>query len=518
MLVQQFLENSADRTPDKIALVCGARRLSFRELDQGANRLARTLAAFGVRRGDRVAILLDNSPEAVISIFGVLKRGAVFVVLHPTTKRDKLAYLLEDAEPTALVVDTQRARNSLDVIGSSSLLCVVRADDGPLDLPASIVSIGWSEVEQSSAERPTRTGIDVDLATLIYTSGSTGKPKGVMSTHANMVAAATSVNAYVGNTSDDVIINVLPLAFDYGLYQILLAFQVGACVVLEQGFAFPAHTVAVIERERVTGLPAVPTLVALLLKYPELLRRELPSLRYITNTAAALPVRHIQQLREAFPSVRIISMYGLTECKRVSYLPPEELDRRPSSVGIPIPNTEAFVVGDDGQRLGPGEIGELVIRGSHVMRGYWRAPELTAARFRSGAFPGETILYSGDLFRTDDEGFLYFVARKDDVIKSRGEKVTPREVEDVVCQLPIVAEAAVLGVPDTVLGQAILLVVAPRPGEHITERELRAHCARTLDDFMQPKYVDIVTELPRTDNGKIDKLRISAEYAACVES
>jgi acyl-CoA synthetase (AMP-forming)/AMP-acid ligase II len=332
-----------------------------------------------------------------------------------------------------------------------------------------------------------------------------------MLTHRNMLTAATSITTYLENTEDDVILGVLPLAFDYGLYQVFLAFQVGARVVLERGFAFPARTVALLEREQVTGLPGVPTLFALLFRYPNLLRRELPTLRYLTNTGAALPTSHIEQLRAAFPRARLFSMYGLTECKRVSYLPPEELDRRPSSVGIAIPNTEVWVAGDDGRPLPPDQVGELVVRGSHVTRGYWRSPELTAHRFRPGPIPGETVLYTGDLFRMDADGFLYFVARKDDVIKTRGEKVGPREVENAVCLLPGVAEAAVVGVPDPVLGQALLLVVAPRPGAQLGERQVRAHCLRSLDDYMVPKYVRLVPELPRTANGKVDKQRLAAE-------
>jgi acyl-CoA synthetase (AMP-forming)/AMP-acid ligase II len=259
----------------------------------------------------------------------------------------------------------------------------------------------------------------------------------------------------------------------------------------------------------------VPTLFALLLRYPDLLRGRLAGLRYITNTAAALPVAHIQALRAAFPQARLFSMYGLTECKRVSYLPPEQLDQRPSSVGIAIPNTEVYVVDEAGCCLLPGEVGELVVRGAHVTRGYWRAPELTAQRFRPGAIAGETVLYTGDLFRMDADGFLYFVGRKDDVIKSRGEKVSPREVENSVCHLDGVAEAAVVGIPDELLGQAILLVVAPRAGSELTEREVRAHCMRTLEDFMLPKYVQIVSELPRTANGKVDKQRLSEAHTAC---
>lgn len=519
MLVQQFLETSAQRTPDRESLTCIDRRLTYRELDEAANQLAHALRENGVRRGDRVTILLENSVEAVISIFGCLKAEGVFMVIHPSCKREKLARLLADAEPTALITDSLRVRDALDVVGdASSLRTVIWADNEVPPAHCGATSLTWRDLARYSTERLHCRSIDVDLATLIYTSGSTGQPNGVMSTHANMIAAATSINTYLENSADDVILNALPLAFDYGLYQVLMAFQVGARVVLEKNFTFPARTVALLEQEGVTGLPGVPTLFALLLKYPGLLSRELTALRYITNTAAALPTSHIEQIRAAFPRVRLFSMYGLTECKRVSFLPPEELDRRPASVGIAIPNTEVYVAGEDGQRLAPGAVGELVVRGSHVTRGYWRSPELTARRFRPGPLPGETVLHTGDLFRMDEDGFLYFVARKDDVIKSRGEKVAPREVEDAACRLEGVAEAAVVGVPDPILGQAVALVVVARPGVTLTERDVRAHCARSLDDYMQPKLVEIVAELPRTENGKVDKRRLAEERAQCAAS
>jgi len=490
--------------------------MTYREVDVAANRLAHALAEAGVQRGDRVTVLLENSAEAVVAIFGALKIGAAFMVLHPSTKPDKLALLLDDAAPCALVTQSTLVQGALDVIAASSVACVVWADDRPLPIQGRARSICWHELASCPAERPFCPAIDLDLAALIYTSGSTGQPKGVMVAHANMWSVASSINTYLMSAADDVILNVLPLAFGYGLYQIMLAFQVGARVILEKSFAYPAHVISLARQEGVTGLPGVPTLFALLLKYPDLLQRELPSLRYLTNAGAALHPSHILQLRSAFPWARLYSMYGQTECQRVCYLPPEEVDRRPASVGIAIPNTEVYIVGDDGRRLPAGEIGELVVRGSHVTRGYWRAPELTAERFRPGPFSGEMVLYTGDLFRMDEDGFLYFVARKDDVIKSRGEKVSPREVEAAVCELSGVAEAAVVGVPDPLLGQAILLVIVPREDVPITERDIRAHCARTLEDFMLPKHVRIVAELPRTANGKVDKQQLGREFSLCV--
>jgi long-chain acyl-CoA synthetase len=275
-------------------------------------------------------------------------------------------------------------------------------------------------------------------------------------------------------------------------------------LVLERSFAYPAAVLKLMEKERVTGFPGVPTIFAILLQMG-LSKYDLSSLRYITNTAAALPPNHILQLRLKFPWATLYSMYGLTECKRVSDLPPEELDRRPGSVGIAMPNTEVWIVDEDGNRVGPGVVGELVVRGSHVMRGYWEKPEATAERYRPGPIPGERVLYTGDLFKMDEEGFLYFVARKDDIIKSRGEKVSPKEVENVLYGLDGVVEAAVIGVPDEILGEAIKAFVVRRDDNTLTERDVLRHCTWHLEDFMVPKYVEFRSELPKTTSGKIKK-------------
>jgi acyl-CoA synthetase (AMP-forming)/AMP-acid ligase II len=359
-------------------------------------------------------------------------------------------------------------------------------------------------------------GIDLDLAMIIYTSGSTGFPKGVMMTHRNIDAAATSITTYLQNTPDDIILNCLPISFDYGLYQVLMAAKLGAALVLEKSFAFPQAVFNTMRAERVTGLPLVPTMAALILQMRDLAPGAFPDLRYITNTAAALPPAHIARLQELFPRVRLYSMYGLTECKRCTYLPPEELVRRPGSVGIAIPNTEAFVVDDEGWPAPRGATGELVIRGPHVMQGYWRDQAATDRALKPGPNPWERVLYTGDLFRTDEDGFLYFVGRKDDIIKSRGEKVSPKEVENVLYALPGVREAAVVGVPDPVLGMAIKAVIAPEAGVTLRKDAVLRHCAAHLEDFMVPKHVEFRDALPKSENGKIDRRGIAAELQGAV--
>jgi long-chain acyl-CoA synthetase len=347
--------------------------------------------------------------------------------------------------------------------------------------------------------------IDQDLAAIIYTSGSTGEPKGVMLSHLNMRSAARSVSGYLELQSTDRIACALPLSFDYGLYQVLMAARVGATVVLERSFAFPVKVIEVMARERVTVFPGVPTMFALLMNLKSLDAASLPTLRLITNTAAALSEHHIQRLRALFPQAVLYSMYGLTECKRVTYLPPGQLKTRPTSVGRGMPNEEVWLIDEAGGRLPPNSTGELVIRGSHVMRGYWEKPAATAERLHTDPATGHTVLHSGDIFRTDAEGYLYFVARRDDIIKSRGEKVSPLEVENVLYGLDGVLEAAVIGVPDALLGEAVKAFVSLKAGAVLTEREVMRHCQTRLESFMVPKSVIFVGQLPKTDTGKIKK-------------
>jgi amino acid adenylation domain-containing protein len=509
--VEGFLEASSRCFPEKTALVVGDRRLGYREIDEETNRLAHALRGHGVRRNDRVVLFLDNSAETVVGLFGILKAGAIFSVVNPTTKADKLAFILNNCRAAAILTHQRHLPIVNEAVDqSASVQKVFVADSkGQPEVPG---EVDWQEATRSMPPTaPAREGIDIDLAMIIYTSGSTGFPKGVMMTHQNVVAAATSITTYLENTSDDIILNVLPLSFDYGLYQIVMGFKVGATVVLEKSFAFPFQVLQKLTSERVTGFPLVPTIAAILLQMKDLAPGSFPILRYITNTAAALPPAHIARLQELFPTTRIYSMYGLTECKRCTYLPPEQLKIRPNSVGKAIPNTEAYVVNEHGERVKPGEVGVLVIRGAHVMKGYWENPEATARMLRPGPHPWEQVLYTGDLFRTDEEGYLYFVGRSDDIIKTRGEKVSPKEVENVLYAISGVREAAVIGVPDDILGMAIKAIIVPSVEGVLTAREVLAHCTRHLESFMVPKFVDFVAELPKTDTGKIRRRQVQDE-------
>jgi long-chain acyl-CoA synthetase len=481
--------------------VCGENRYSFADVQQRAQAVAALLQARGVQRGDRVALFLDNGIDMVAGLYAALKIGAVFMPINPLTKDDKLAYMLGDARASALLTQASFADVWAPAVQKiASLHTIVVSGDGEtLDQR----QVAWPAAHATDQPQPADI-IDQDLASIIYTSGSTGFPKGVMLTHLNMVSAARSISSYLGLREDDIIICALPLAFDYGLYQVLMGLKVGATVVIERSFTFPVKVLETMARQRVTVFPGVPTMFSMLMAMKSLAQFDLSALRMMTNTAAALSEEHIRRLRALFPQATLFSMYGLTECKRVTYLPPDQLDIRPTSVGRGMPNEEVWLVDDAGHRLPNGSTGELVIRGSNVMRGYWEKPEETAKRLKR--LPdGQTMLYSGDLFRTDAQGWLYFVSRKDDIIKSRGEKVSPREVENAIYSLEGVYEAAVVGVPDDVLGQAIKAYVTLKPGMQLTERDVIRHCLAHLENFMAPKYVEFVAELPKTDTGKIKK-------------
>ena len=523
MLVHHYIEKSAEKFPDKTALVCGDGRWSYRKLDNCANGLSSLLVGAGLKRQDRVIIFLENSAEAVLAVWGVLKAGGIFVLLNPSLKPKKFGFILNDSGATVLITTTallDKVKSAVD--GAEQLKQVVlcdlessRSTDGATDVcPAHSIFRLWGHVDPAgSFAAPAATGtIDTDLAALIYTSGSTGEPKGVMSAHCNMVAAVESITAYLQNTPEDVILNVLPLSFDYGLYQMLMTASFGGTLVLEKSYGYSYSVMERIKQEQVTGFPIVPTIATLLLKMNGLGQGRFPSLRYLTSTGDVLPVPVIAKLRAALPTVKIFSMYGLTECKRVSYLPPSEIDARPSSVGIAIPNTEVFVLREDGEVCHPGEVGELVVRGSTVMQGYWNDPETTARVYRKGRYRADALLFTGDLFRMDPDGYLYYVSRKDDLLKVKEERISPKEIEDVILCVEGVSEAAVAVWSDSNLVKSLSAFVVPSSQAFPDSQALLSHCQLNLEDHLVPRSFFFVDHLPKTANGKIDRKALDKEF------
>jgi long-chain acyl-CoA synthetase len=499
------LRASAAARGEQTAIVAGGRRMTYAELDRAVDGFAAGLRALGVVRGDRVAVILRNSLESAIAIYGILRAGAAFTPLNPTAKHDKLAYLLAHSGSVAAICDAELVDTVRDAGGESPAFRHVISTGEPVDGAVAFDDLAATE------PGPAPPVLDVDLSAIIYTSGSTGVPKGVVFLHRNMSFVAGSIVEYLGLRRDDRILCVLPLSHTYGLYHLIMSVRVGATLVLQHGITMPGRIVEALEHERITVMPGVPTVWQVLISLHGLAERELPHLRLLTNAGAALSVARLEQLLRTFPNARLFSMYGQTECKRVCYLPPEQLDVRPGSVGIAIPGTEVWIENEDGVEAAPGEVGELIIRGDHVMQGYWNDPDATAAKLMPGHWPGDRVLRSGDLFRRDEEGYLYFVGRSDDIIKSRGEKVAPKEVEEVLYLAPGVHEAAVVGEEDALMGEAVVAHVSAEDGIQLDPVALRRHCAEHLEDFMVPRRVVIHDALPKTDNGKLDKLALAGK-------
>jgi len=505
-LAHDHLVGAARTTPDHTAIVFDGVAHSFAAIDRDSDALAGWLQAGGLVRGDRVAVVLDNSVEQVVTVWGVLKAGGVVTVVNPVSRPDKVAFILGDCDARHLVSHRRLHRNLRAALGDGAGIKASLWVDG---VPEAVEGGAAFEEALAAGIAPRHPGtIDNDLAAIVYTSGSTGGPKGVMLTHRNVHHNAWAIARSLDLRPDDVIGCALSLSFTYGLFQVISAAHVGCTVALERSFAYPYEVLARFAALGATVVPGVPTFFATILSMAPFADLDLSSLRMVTNAAAALPIAHRRRLDELLPGVGVVEMYGLTECTRVCTLDPADAPARPGSVGRPIPNTEAYVVDEQGRRCVPGEVGELVVRGAHVMRGYWGRPEATAERLRDGEIAGEKVLHTGDLFRADEDGFLYFVGRTDDMFKCKGEKVSPGEIEQVLFQLEGVAEAAVVGVPDDVDGMAIKAVVALRDGAALTVDAVRRHCRARLEPTLVPRHIEIRDALPKTDSGKIRKTEL----------
>lgn len=510
-LVHHMLRTSAIRFPHKEALVHGATRLTYADVAGRVTSLAQGLRDAGLRRGERVGIYLDPSIPQVLSIFGVLQAGGVFVPINSLLFPQQVGHIAKNCQMRALITTRSKLAALAPVLSDVSSLNLFIVEDDQPGGDQSIRALNFQDLCQVAPPSAWRdVGIEKDLAALLYTSGSTGKPKGVMLSHANIMAGATIVSTYLGITHDERILAILPFSFDAGLNQLMTAFQQGGTLVL-MTFTFAREIVQMLSKERISGLAGVPTLWNLLAQPSSTMHKtKLPHLRYITNTGGAMPQPVLRVLRENLPTTKIFLMYGLTEAFRSTYLPPEELDRRPTSMGKAIPDTEILVVNESGGLCKPGEPGELVHRGPTVSMGYWGEPELTAKMLRPNPFlppevvDREKVVYSGDLVKTDEDGFLYFIGRRDTMIKTSGFRVSPTEVEEVLFQSGMVREAAVIGIPDESLGQAIKAFVVPKDGQSFDATALVTFCGQQVPRHMVPKVVETMERLPKTPTGKVD--------------
>lgn len=514
-LLHELIQASADHAAERIALTSGALALSYGELAAQCERFAAGLMALGLARAERVAVYLEKRPEFVAACFGAAAAGGAFVPVNPLLKADQVGYILRDCNVRVLVTSAERLALLQPVLATCHDLRQVVVVGEPKEIPAvEGASVHrWREL----ADAPPRAGhrvIDTDMTAILYTSGSTGRPKGVVLSHRNMVMGAHSVASYLGNHAGDTLLAALPLSFDAGFSQLTTAFHAGARVVL-LNYLLPRDVLNAVVREQVTGLTAVPPLWIQLaqLDWPESVTDHL---RYIANTGGRMPRETLAALRARLPRTRPFLMYGLTEAFRATYLPPEEVDRRPDSIGKAIPNAEVLVLREDGSECAPNEPGELVQRGALVGMGYWNDPEKTAERYRplphniagrdSGLVLPEIAVYSGDTVRRDEDGFLYFIGRRDEMIKTSGYRVSPNEVEEILYATALVGECAAFGVAHDTLGQAIVAVVTPPPGATLDSAALLAECRKRMPAYMVPAHIEVREgALPRNPNGKIDR-------------
>lgn len=516
--MNQFLADlvigKAASAGEREAIKAGKESVSYRQLAERVEACAHGLGALGLRRHDRVAIWLDKRIETVVAMLAVTAMGGIFIPCNPVLKAPQIGHILRDSGARALISAKSRLESLAEELGDTSLAHVVATDSLPECLPASISGHLWRDIGASEGAAASGPHCDNDVAAIFYTSGSTGKPKGVVLSHRNLVVGGESVAEYLGNHPEDRILSLLPLSFDAGFSQLTTAFHAGASVILHN-YLLARDVPKIMAREEITGLTAVPPLWIQLLEpqWPEEATR---SLRYFANTGGRMPREVLTRLRGLFSEAKPYLMYGLTEAFRSTYLDPLEVDRRPDSIGKAIPNAEILVVKPDGALAGPGEEGELVHRGPLVGLGYWNDPERTAERYKpapgglAGVPATELAVWSGDIVRKDAEGFLYFVGRHDDMIKTSGYRVSPAEVEEALFETGHVREAAAFGVPHPALGQEIVVAVVARDGA-ADAAMLAETCRARLPAYMLPARYVFLDALPRSPNGKIDRKALAQD-------
>lgn len=483
----------AQASNDKIAVSYKGADLSYVRFHEFASALAARLQKENLQHGDRVVIVLPRGLEECWAIFGISIAGGVFVPANALLKSQQIRHIIQDSGAKLVISSSEM---------SSVLSDAVTDKDG-------ITIIDVSDIDPTNSHSPkASTAIGEDLAAILYTSGSTGSPKGVMLSHRNLIAGTRIVRTYLNITGNDRLLSLLPFSFDYGLNQLLTTVEQGATLIISS-FRLGDDIVKAIRDNEITGLAGVPTIWAILTKASPLLpKTPLPSLRYITNSGGRVPEQTVVALRTLLPSTQIFLMYGLTEAFRSTYLPPDDVDIRPTSIGKAIPECEIFIVTSEGKRAKPGEPGILVHRGPTVSLGYWNRPDATKSVLRPHPFiaaeqGGDIVCYSGDLAVEDDDGYFSFVARNDAMIKSSGYRISPTEVEECLMGSGKFQQVAVIGLPDPFAGEKVHAVAIPNSTTVHTIEVLKA-AAKVLPNYMLPREIELVVTLPVTGNGKVD--------------
>lgn len=503
MLIQDFLLHSSRENPDAEALIAGTCRATYAKVTDAALSLAGSLSASGLRPGERVTVLTDVPFDYIVSYFGVLLAGGVFVGLNTQTSVRTLKQFLCDSE-TSIALTHRKFLRYFDEIADSvpTLRYVAVSGSGSM---SKVPCLNFGEMLAGDSVNPALLPErdPSDLAQIIYTSGTTGKPKGVMLSHTNLVANTLSTVQYLGLTKNDRVMVVLPFFYSYGNSVLLTHIAVGGALIVNQSLLYPTIILDQMQAEKVTGFSGVPSTFALLLQRTAIRETSFPYLRYVTQAGGGMSPVLARELATVLPGVAIYIMYGQTEASpRLSCLAPEYLHRKPGSIGKAIPGVTLEVLAPTGETIQPGEIGEIVASGENVMLGYWKQPEATAEVLREGR------LWTGDLATIDEEGYLYIVGRRSDMIKSGAHRIAPKEIEDVLLEHNAVSEAAVIGVEDDILGESIKACVVLKESAGCMEKELLRHCSRILPGYKVPHKIEFYDKLPKTESGKIKKTEL----------
>jgi acyl-CoA synthetase (AMP-forming)/AMP-acid ligase II len=507
MQINHFLEKSAEKFPDKRAVWYTGKWMTYSELDTAANKLANFLIKIGTKREDRIALLIENSFDYIISYFAGLKVGGIVVALNTDTTSDALEYLLNDSEAKIVISQKKYLRHLLPVLARLKQVDHIITDLKDLDKFQEYPDCtAWNLetiYEKFPPENPGVRCIDVDLAALVYTSGSTGKPKGVMLTHLNIVTNTRSIVQYLKLTEFDRIMVILPFFYIYGMSLLNTHIYTGGSLVIDNHFAFPNVVIDTMHKAKVTGFAGVPSTFLILLNKSTIKKQKFPALRYVTQAGGAMAPRIQKNVADVFSPAKLYIMYGATEASaRLSYLHPDWLSKKWGSIGKAIPNVELFIADENGKRLPANAEGEIVARGLNIMQGYWNDPEGT-----NQVLKGE-LYFTGDIGKMDDDGFFYVVGRKKDMIKVGGQRVSAKEVEEALLDLPEIHEVSVIGSEDEYLGEAIIAFIVPNSDQELSEKQILMHCKKHLPQYKTPRKIIILPDLPKNESGKILKTKL----------
>jgi len=507
MQVNHFLENSAEKFPEKKAIWYKDEWMTYHQIDDLSNRLANYLISRGIERGDRIAILLENSFNYVITYYAILKIGAITVALNTETRKDGLVYLLNDSDSKAIITQKRYSKELLPALNNTPYLKEVIIEQTNLEQYKEIGHCNTTDLNEvfalGNSNNPDIRCIDIDIASIVYTSGSTGKPKGVILTHQNIVTNTRSIVEYLQLTPDDRIMVVLPFYYIYGKSLLNTHFSVGGSVVIDNRFAFPNSILDTMKKTETTGFSGVPSTFMILLNKSSLRDYKFDKLRYITQAGGAMASAVQKEVVEIFSPAETFIMYGATEASaRLSYLNPKDLPNKWGSIGKAIPNVDLFIADDIGNPLPVNQEGQIVARGSNIMNGYWKDLDETNKVLKNGLY------YTGDIGKIDDEGFLYVVGRKKDMIKVGGERVSAKSVEESLLELNQVHEVAVIGVEDELLGEAIKAFIVLTDDEELNLQEVIKYCKKRLPQYKVPKYIEFIDSLPKNKSGKVMKNKL----------